>query len=162
MSIFRMILKLIIGIIFSLISVLALSPMLAATLGDKPAVTFILMALIVIIIALAPTVRRAFGRGFLCLGAAVFALPLSTMILSSVVTSESVSMATDADKTMAGFGGVVAGGLMTGVAGLIGFFFGSVLLLFGLILSLGGRREVIVVMSDNAPSLGRGKREPKV
>ena len=30
------------------------------------------------------------------------------------------------------------------LAGPIGFSFGSVLLLFGLILSLGGRREVIV------------------
>jgi hypothetical protein len=151
-----------VGSIFVARFIVALSPLLAAVVGDKPIGTAVVMGLVVLLIAFSANVRRAFGRGFLCLGAAVFALPLSTMILSGVVTSESISIAADADKTMAGFGGVVAGGLITGVAGFIGFFFGSILLLIGLILALGGRRKVIVVMSDNPSRLGGGKQEPRV
>jgi predicted lipid-binding transport protein (Tim44 family) len=67
------------------------------------------------------------------------------MILSGLMASETVSMAADTDKAMAGLGAGISGGLMTGGAGFIGFFLGSILLLVGLVLSLGGHREVIVI-----------------
>jgi hypothetical protein len=122
-SIFQIVFKIIVGLIFGTASIVALSRLLAAVVGDKPIGTAVVMGLVVLLVAFSPNVRRAFGRGFLCLGAAVFALPLSTMILSGVVPSESISIAAEADKTMARFGGVVAGGLITGVAGFIGFLF---------------------------------------
>jgi hypothetical protein len=160
-SILRVVFKILVGVVFGAASVVALAPLLAAVVGEKPVGAVVVLFAVILLAASAPNIRRAFGRGFLCLGAAVFALPLSTMILSGVVASEAISMATDSEKAMTGFGGAVAGGLMTGVAGFIGFFFGSILLLIGLILSLGGRREVIVVMADNASSRGGGKQEPK-
>jgi len=88
---------------------------------------------------------RAFGRSFLLLGAAVFLLPISSLVLSGVALNEVVDAASEADKGYAAIGGVMAGGLMTAFAGFIGFVIGSILLLVGLILSLGGRREVIVI-----------------
>lgn len=56
-----------------------------------------------------------------------------------------VAGAAEADKGYAAAGSVIAGGLMTSIAGLFGFVLGSIGLLLGLILSLGGRREVIIV-----------------
>lgn len=41
----------------------------------------------------------------------------------------------------------MAGVAVTGVATFIGLIVGSILLLIGLVLSLGGRREVVIVES---------------
>jgi hypothetical protein len=148
MSFLRYVFQVIVGVVFGAASIVVLSPLLAVFSneeGDAPIPSTIAFAAVLLLIAFAPTIRRAFGRGFLCLGSAFFALPLSTMVLSGVVAAETVGMAADTDKAMAGLGAGIAGGLMTGVAGFIGFFLGSILLLVGLVLSLGGRREVIVI-----------------
>ena len=70
---------------------------------------------------------------------------LSTVLLSGRVSSGMVSAAADSDKGIAAAGSIITGGLMTGVASFVGFFLGTVLLIAGrLVLSLGGRREVII------------------
>lgn len=151
MKIARIIFQIIVGIVFGIAAGLALSPLFAAIADGKgPAGFFVVFILAILLAAFAPTVRRAFGRGFLILGAAVFALPLSTFILSGVVSHEMVTGAAEGDKAYAAAGSVIAGGLMTSIAGLFGFVLGSISLIIGLILSLGGRREVVIVERHQA------------
>lgn len=138
----------IIGIIFGILAMLALVPALAAFdsgNGKASAMGWIVVAICALLGIFAPTIRRAFGRGFLVLGAAVFALPLSALLLSGRVANDAISQASAADQGMAAAGAGLAGIAVTGMATFIGFIAGSILLLIGLILSLGGRREVIVI-----------------
>jgi len=86
------------------------------------------------------------------LGASVFALPLSMMLLAGRVSGDMVSNADQTNKAAAAIGSGIAGVMMTGVASFIGFFFGPILLIIGLVLALGGRREVVVVQQ---PATGR-------
>lgn len=151
MKVIRIIFKIIVGVFFGIAAGIALSPLFAAITHSKGTAGFFLMMFVTTLLAgLAPTVRRAFGRGFLLLGASIFALPLSTFILSGVVSHEMISGAAEADKGYAAAGSMIAGGLMTGIAGLLGFVLGSICLIFGLILSLGGRREVVIVEHPHA------------
>ncbi|QIE44219.1 hypothetical protein G5B38_01000 [Pseudohalocynthiibacter aestuariivivens] len=146
MKVVRIVFQIIVGMVFGIAAGLALSPLSAAISDGKGTVGFFVVFFVVTLLAaFAPTIRRAFGRGFLLLGAAIFALPVSTFILSGVVSHEMVSGAADADKGYAATGSVIAGGLMTSIAGLFGFVLGSISLIVGLVLSLGGRREVVIV-----------------
>lgn len=146
MKVVRIIFQIIVGVVFGIAAGLALSPLFAAISDGKgTAGFFVVFFVVTLLAAFAPTVRRAFGRGFLLLGAAIFALPVSTFILSGVVSHDMVSGAAEADKGYAAAGSMIAGGLMTSIAGLFGFVLGSISLIVGLILSLGGRREVVIV-----------------
>jgi hypothetical protein len=146
MAIVRYIFQIILGLIFGLLSFASLSPLLASLPSNAgPIAGIICVGLVALAVAMSPNLRRAFGRSFLILGACVFLLPLSTMALSGTVVHQTVSAAGAADKGVTAAGGVIASGLMTGIAGIVGFVLGSVLLVIGLILSLGGRREVVVV-----------------
>ena len=151
----RAIFRIIIGLVFGLLSGMALIPALAAFSdgqGNTAWIVFVVAAIGAALGFFAPTIRRAFGRGFLILGASVFALPLSVMLLSGRVANDMMSETTASGATAIGAG--LAGTMMTGVAGFIGFFFGAILLIVGLVLSLGGRREVYV-MDRPAPAGGR-------
>ena len=66
----------IIGTVFGFASLLALSPALAA-FDEAAPLGFVVVGIGALLGLFAPTVRRAFGRGFLLLGASVLALPLS-------------------------------------------------------------------------------------
>lgn len=151
--------RFIVGGIFGLLSGMALIPALAAISdgeGNTAWVVFVVAALGALLGIFAPTIRRSFGRGFLLLGASVFALPLSVMMLSGRVASDMAAESTNQGATMVGAG--IAGTMMTGAAGFIGFFFGTILLIIGLVLALGGRREVYVIERPVASATGR--REP--
>jgi hypothetical protein len=146
MNVLRIFFQLIVGAIFGGLSAASLSPLLASFGTDMGATgTIFVFCTVALLVVIAPNIRRAFGRSFLLLGAAVFLLPLSTMVLSGVTLNETVEGVAEADKVYAAVGGVLAGGLMTAAAGFIGFVLGSILLLVGLVLSLGGRREVVVI-----------------
>ena len=144
---FRVIIRIIIGVIFGMGAGLALSPLLASFSESSGAIgLLVLIAIGALLCGFAVSIRRAFGRGFLLLGACVFVLPLSTLVLSGVVMNELVNTAaSDADKGFAVIGAGLAGEVFVGLAGVIGFFLGGVLLLCGAILSLGGRRDVVIV-----------------
>lgn len=147
MNIVKGLFRVIVGLVFGLASALALIPAIAA-IADQPgdATASIVTAVVTIVGAIlaffAPTIRRAFGRGFLLLGACVFLLPLSVMLLSGKVASDMVATSDNQAATAVGSG--IAGALMTGASAFIGFFFGAILLIIGLVLALGGRREVVV------------------
>lgn len=150
MEFFRYVLQLFIGIFFGAVTTAALSPFFASFDAESGGnYALICAAFVTVVILIAPTYRRAFGRGFLFSGVALFALPLSTFLLSGVTVNDTVSAAADAEKGAAVIGGVVAGTLVTSVAAFIGLISGTIFLVVGLVLSLGGRREVIVVQGDS-------------
>ena len=161
MSIVSAVFRVLAGVIFGAGSGLALSPFLASFQdGDGAWGVLLMVGIGALLGGFAPTVRRAFGRGFLLLGACVFLLPISTLVLSGVAFSEVMAGTDEASQGVAAVGAGIAGGLMTGFAGFIGFVMGSVLLLIGLVLSLGGRREMIVIESS-AHKAGKGRHERK-
>lgn len=146
MAIITGLFRALVGAVFGLCAGVALSPLLASFSEGSGAIGLPILILVGILLgAFAPTIRRAFGRGFLLVGASVFLLPLSALVLSGVAMSETVSAANEVDKGFAVIGSGIAGGLFTGLASLVGFFFGGILLLVGAVLSLGGRREVVLV-----------------
>lgn len=146
MKFVRIIFQFVVGLVFGLLAAMSLSPLLASLPAEiGTASGFGVVVIVCLAAALAPNVRRALGRSFLLLGVAVFVLPISTMLLSGVVTYETVEAAGSAEKELSAAAGILAGGAMTAFAGFIGFVLGTILLVIGLVLSLGGRREVIVV-----------------
>lgn len=152
-SAFRFFVNFIVGVVFAALTVLVLSPLFAAFMPGDPqntgagstVVALSLGAIVWLLVLFAPTVRRGFGRSFLSLGAATVLLPISMLALSGRVTSDMVLKAsTEGDQGAAALGGMLAGGLATGLAGFVGLIVGGLLLIIGLVLSLGGTREVIV------------------
>jgi len=158
MKIMKALLRIIVGVLFGVGSAVMLVPAFAALdQGDIAASAWYLIVLLCIAICFfVPTIRRAFGRGFLMLGASVFALPLSTFLLSSRVGYEVVNESETGSEGLAILGAGIAGFAMTGLATFFGLILGAILLLVGLILSLGGRREVIVVETKE------DKKEPSL
>lgn len=151
MGFFRAIVKIVFGVIFGLLATLALTPAFAAFTtedGKSSAIVMLVLVLLSVLLSFfAPTIRRALGRGFLILGASVFVLPISTFLLSGRVASESVNAVDTGDEAFAAVGAGLAGVAVTGVATFVGLIFGAILLLIGLVLVLGGRREVIIVQA---------------
>lgn len=153
MTIIKASFRILIGVLFGAGSAIALSPAFAAFTTDQDSITPIIMMSLVLLCSIlcffAPTIRRAFGRGFLLIGASVFALPISAFLLSGRAASEVVNTAEEGSEAFAAVGAGLAGIAVTGVATFIGVIIGSILLLTGLILSLGGRREVIIIERSN-------------
>lgn len=147
MKALRYVFQLVLGLVFGFLCFIALAPALAAfTPGPEspPVAGLVVIGLVALFITLAPALRRAFGRGFLLTGVAVFALPLSTMLLSGRAFSD-MSDASGGMNGAEAAGAAMGGVLATGLAGFVGFFFGAILLIIGLVLALGGRRDVRVV-----------------
>lgn len=157
MAFLRSFFRSLIGLVFGLLATFALAPALAA-LDTGSDGTFSMIAVLVIaggsavLGFFAPTIRRAFGRGFLVTGVALLALPLSTMLLTGRVASEMVTNASADDQIFAAAGAGIAGAAMTGAATFIGLIAGLIFVIIGLVLALGGRREVIVVNGRGQPS----------
>ena len=80
----RFVSKLLSTIVFSLLTFLALSPLAAALMkGSKsaaPVVLLLTLGVVGLLVFLAPTGRRAWGRGSLIAGAAFLALPGVTAV----------------------------------------------------------------------------------
>lgn len=101
---------------------------------------FIMVPVGILLALFAPTIRRAFGRGFLLLGACVLSLPLTMMVFTGRIVGEVAG-----DSAAGAVGAGLGAAMMSGVAGFVGFFLGGILIITGLVLSLGGRREVVIV-----------------
>jgi hypothetical protein len=156
----RMFFGAVIGLVFGFLATIALSPGVAAFGAKETSALGIVLAIVagggLLFGAFAPTIRRAFGRGFLMLGASVLALPVSTFLLSLRAASDGVAQS--GNETAAVIGAGAASMAATGIATLVGGFVGLILIVIGLVLALGGRREVIVISDRPAPSPLR--REP--
>ncbi|WP_118135167.1 hypothetical protein [Oceanicella sp. SM1341] len=149
MSVVAFAFRLIVGIVFGILSAVMLSPAAAALAGNARQTTAIALVASVFACGLlcvaAPTARRALGRGFLVLGACTFALPLSAFLLSGRAVTEIVANSEPGTEIWAAVGAGAGGALVTGMATFMGFIVGTLLLLVGLVLALGGRREVIII-----------------
>lgn len=159
-KVFHGIVRAVFGGLLGIACALVLLPALAAFHfdGSNAAANmgYAVVAIVTILGVLAPTLRRALGRGFLLLGFSFFALPISTLLLSGRVAHDVTSASTDAAAAAIGAG--LAGAMLTGLGGLFGGVFGVIFMVLGLVLLLGGRREVIVV---NMPKdLGGRDSEP--
>lgn len=149
MTFIKGLLRAVIGVLFGICAALALSPAFAAFASDGgttgPLIMIVFIVLSGVLGVFAPSIRRAFGRGFLLLGACVFALPISTLLLSGRAASDVVNAAEEGAEAATVVGAGLAGVAVTGVATFVGLIVGAILLLIGLVLTLGGRREVVVV-----------------
>jgi hypothetical protein len=136
------------GALFGVFCVAVLFPALAAFDAEGGLLAISSLIIILGLAALgffAPTIRRALGRGFLLLGVSFFALPVSALLFSGRVASEALDRATPADQAGTAIGGGIAMALLTGAGTFIGVTFGVIFTVLGLVLALGGRREVVVV-----------------
>lgn len=143
--------RIIVGVVFGVVAAMALSPAAAAfNVGpdsNAPVIMLIAVALSAVLAFFAPTIRRAFGRGFLLAGISFIALPISMMLLSGRVASDMVTAADANSQGATAVGAGIAGIAMTGAATFIGLIVGAIFIVIGLVLALGGRREVIIVES---------------
>lgn len=72
----------------------------------------------------------AWGRGLLLCGLLCFAMPLATMIFSGIIGAQQMGAApTEAGRAGAAIGTAMAGGFMTIVTGVFGFFLGLIFLI---------------------------------
>ncbi|GAA5079177.1 hypothetical protein N0B44_23235 [Roseibacterium beibuensis] len=142
--------KIFAALIFLVLTFFALSP-LGAGIGEALGATIALggAALVALIVLLAPTGRRAWGRGFLLDGAVFIAMPLLVIPLLGRAYGETVQgIAVEASSTDAAAASIGAGigvAAAFGAFSFIGLILGLIFLVFGAVLVLGGRREVIVV-----------------
>jgi len=147
MDVFSTFMRILVGLAFGALAALILSPGLAwtAQVWGGGGVTFSLVCILGGAFGLfAPNIRRAFGRGFLFCGVSFLALPLTMGLLSSQAASEVIAASPDSQASaIIGAGGGAM--LVTGVASFVGIILGGIFVIIGLVLVLGGRREVIYV-----------------
>jgi hypothetical protein len=151
----RTVSKILAGVVFFVLGALAISP-LGSGLGEVGVFVVVGGAtMITLICVMAPTGRRAWGRGLLLNGSLLIAMPLLIIPLlgqtffdttSEVTLSSASNLEVAATSVGAGLGAAV----VFGAATFLGTLSGLIFLLFGLVLVLGGRREVIVV-SEASP-----------
>jgi len=152
MSIIKAIFRGIIGLVFGLLCALLLAPAFAAFAnaedGGWTSSIFGLVVLIGLLMGVfAPSIRRAFGRGCLALGACLFALPLSVLLLSGRSAGELMAAtegASAGEQIGTAVGAGIGSALMTGASAFVGLILGGIFLIAGLVLTLGGRREVTI------------------
>lgn len=135
-------------LVFGVLSFLAGSP-LGAVFGPENVGLYlaVIFGIVALFVFTAPTGRRAWGRGSLLTGALFLALPITTMLLSGQAFNEVVATSAPGNEDAARIGAGIGAGMMVGVAGFFGFFLGAIFLVAGLVLTLGGRGEVVIVES---------------
>lgn len=150
----RIIGKLLAAIIFFVATFIAVSPLSAAFVnadgsseGIGPFIGTGLGVLVALVVLFAPTVRRAFGRGFILSGCGFLSAPLTSSLLAGRVFNEVMAESTSTGSSQAAevIGAGIGAGLATGIMSIIGLVVGIIFVIIGLVLALGGRREIIVV-----------------
>jgi|AntRauTorcE11898_2_1112593.scaffolds.fasta_scaffold21813_2 hypothetical protein len=151
MEYFNALMRALIGGVFGVASAFALSPGLAwaAQTWGGGGFSFYLVVIIGAAFGMfAPTIRRAFGRGVLFCGVSLLALPLTMGLLSGKAASDVIAASGDSPvSAMIGAGGGAV--LFTGIATFVGLILGAIFVITGLVLTLGGRREVTVVSTKS-------------
>lgn len=161
-------LRTIVGLCFGMIAMIALLPAFGAFVQPNSGPLFVASMWAVALLGgalsfMAPTMRRAFGRGFLMAGTCFLALPLSAILLSYRAYTDPVvlpGITPDEFPSDTGYaaaeaiGAGLAAMAMTGVAAIIGLSLGAILIVAGLVLCLGGQRNVA------GPTAVAARREP--
>lgn len=113
-------------------------PFMAFTSAEDTVIPLVMISLVLlggVLCLFAPSIRRAFGRGFLALSASVFALPISPFLLSGRTASEVVGAAEAGSEGFAAVEAGLAGIAVTGVAAFFGLNVVTILLLISLLLA---------------------------
>jgi hypothetical protein len=141
--------RILVGLVFGGLAAVALSPAIAAFNENAESKAPLFIPVVVLLTAVAtffaPSVRRAFGRGFLISGVSFLSLPISVMLIAWRTTSDAVIASAPGNEAVAAVGVGVAGMMATGFATFVGLIAGAIFLIIGLVLALGGRREVIII-----------------
>ncbi len=141
----RTVSKILATIFFAIVASLAISPLAAAVSSASNVVFIGMIGIVALVCMMAKTGRRAWGWGALICGALFLALPLTMTALSGVVFNEVVSAAPLDTSGATAAGAAIGSGLMVGASAFFGFFVGGIFIVLGLVLTLGGRNEVVVV-----------------
>ncbi|MBB1248398.1 hypothetical protein [Rhizobium sp. G21] len=145
MGIVKAAVRILAGVLFGALAGLALAPAVAA-FGSSHADRSLLLVPAValggaILAGLAPTIRAAFGRGFLIAGASFFSLPVSTILLTGKALLDLIIPGSDAASGEASLLTGVAGLAVSGFVTLVSLVAGAIFVIIGLVLALGGRRR---------------------
>lgn len=147
-EIMRFVSKTLAVLVMGAIAVLAVSPLAGALgqSGNSTAIFVTVLGIVAIVAIFAKSGRRAWGWGALINAMLFIALPVSTLLLSGAVANEMITEASGSDTTVAtAVGATVGSGLLVGASAFFGFIFGAIFVVLGLVLTLGGAQEVVVV-----------------
>jgi len=143
MLVVRMLFQSVVGGAVGFVVYFVSAPMLIGIgLGNQPWLIGVSAGLCAAILGYAPTLRRALGRGFLLIGSAFLLLPFGAFFMAGRAFNDTVGDKTDAASIIGAGGGAA---LVTGIGTIVGLILGLLCLVIGLVLALGGRREVIVI-----------------
>ena len=140
---FRALIRIFSGILFGIICAVSLSSVFAPfTDTTSPTLTALAMWIFVVIGALlgffAPSIRRAFARGFLLAGISILAIPL----FASLLTNNRVGLTqTGTDTATSG----IVDAFSAAFSAVTGFILGIAFLATGLVLMRTPRREIVVI-----------------
>ncbi|MCC5974241.1 MAG: hypothetical protein JJT81_09330 [Rubellimicrobium sp.] len=145
MNTLRMIAGGLIGLFFGTGAALAISPGLVGFWVRNDEIGGLILLIVIacggVLGFFAPTIRRAFGRGIMFLGVCVVLLPVMSMLFSGWFPTEGADAAAMSSAYMV-VGAGLAAVAVNGVATVIGLIFGTILMAAGVILCMGGRRDV--------------------
>lgn len=142
------IVRIVVGALFGFLCSVVLSPAFAGFGMKGGASASVLLVLITGGAAAgyyAPSMRRAFGRSFLALGICLLLLPVSTFILAGSAFNETVNKSAETDQAAAVIGAGAAVAAVTGAATFFGIILGMICVIIGVVLALGGRREIVII-----------------
>lgn len=125
--------KIFAGIVMGVLVALLLTLLVSMSVQPKETIgawTFPIGFGVMVVLALtAARGRYAWGRGLLLCGLLCLALPLATMAGTAVMGAREVSAAAnEAQRAGAAVGTVIGGGIVTMMAGVVGFFLGAIFL----------------------------------
>jgi hypothetical protein len=134
------------GLLFGALTALALTPSVAAfsapDTDPSPLLVPVIALVSAILCTLAPTIRKAFGRGFLIAGLSFFSIPVSTILITGQALLDVIipgsSTASGEASLLTGVAGLAVSGFVT----LVSLIAGALFVIIGLVLILGGRRHV--------------------
>ncbi len=133
------------GVLFGALAAFALAPAVAA-FGSSDADPSPFFAPAVVLVSailtfLAPTIRKAFGRGFLMAGLSFFSLPVSTILLTGQSLLDVIIPGDAAAPGEAALLTGVVGLAVSGFVTLVSLGAGAIFVVIGLVLILGGSRR---------------------
>lgn len=156
--------RLVIGALAGLGSFLLLIPGFSALfMGEQPALVLgcglFMVALGAAAGGYSGSIRRTAGWTCVALGLGTLSLPLTTMLLSGRLVAQQASSATAAGDSATMLGAGLGASLATGVAAIVGLFFGAILLVAAVAL-LRGRRDAILASPAAARLTQLSRVEP--
>ncbi len=114
--------------------------------GQTGAMVFLIFWVVALVIALkAPRAGKAWRRLLIISGLLAFAMPISSLIFTGAQIADVASQSGE-HVGAAVVGTALGGGIVTAIAGFLGFFVGVILLVTGLLI---GRDKQIIIIKES-------------